>query len=101
MGLLAYYTHSQADGTETHIALSHLLSPINAASSPPAKAEFTMRDVTKDEVEADCAAEAVLLVSRLLLGHLRTIDVIHDSVGLTTLLPTFHKLSWRFLEMAE
>lgn len=60
-----------------------------------------MRDVTKDEVEADCAAEAVLLVSRLLLRYLRTIDVIHDSVGLTTLSPTFHKLSWRFLEMEE
>lgn len=52
---------------KTHIALSHLLRPINAASSPPAKAEFTMRDVTKDEVEADCAEAAVLLVNRSLM----------------------------------
>lgn len=50
-----------------------------------------MRDVTKDEVEADCAAAAVLLVNQLLMRYLLMRRLLY-SERLTTLWPAFNKL---------
>lgn len=50
-----------------------------------------MRDVTKDEVEADCAAAAVLLVNQLLMRYLLMRRLLY-SERLTTLWPALTNL---------